>query len=122
MGSNSFMYSYKRAETDELNNWAEISCVMKRMVMGLLLGVASILTMMITVPMTANAGEPPTAERCYDTGFIDGQDNPFSATTYQECDTESKFVDGQNQYEAGFLDGCMSVEGNTRDACENAIE
>lgn len=95
---------------------------MERMLTGLPFGVVSILTNIMTAPMTANAGEPPTAERCYDAGFRDGQDNPFSVTTFQECDTESKFVDGQNQYEAGFLDGCMSVEGNTRDICESAIE
>jgi hypothetical protein len=47
---------------------------------------------------------------------------PFSVTTFQECDTESKFADVQNQYQQGFLDGCISVEGNTREICETAIE
>ncbi|HEY9386434.1 MAG TPA: hypothetical protein VIP70_05305 [Nitrososphaeraceae archaeon] len=42
------------------------------------------------------AGEPPTAERCYDVGYQDGRNNPFSVTTFEECDTESKFKDGQN--------------------------
>ena len=103
------------------NNPVE-NCIMKKVLIALSFGIIGILTIMMTALMPANAGEPLTAERCYDTGFIDGQNNPFSVTTYQECDTESKFVDGQNQYEAGFLDGCMSVEGNTRDICENAIE
>jgi hypothetical protein len=95
---------------------------MKRTLSELLFGVVSILTIPMVAPTTVHAGEPPTAERCYDTGYRDGQDSPFSVTTFQECDTESKFVDGQNQYQAGFVDGCTSVEGNTRDACETAIE
>ena len=94
---------------------------MKRMLSGFSF-VVFILTFLMTVPITVHAGEPPTAERCYDAGYRDGQDNPFSVVTFQECDIVSKFVDGQNQYEEGFLDGCMSVEGNTRDVCETAIE
>lgn len=39
------------------------------MLTGLPFGVVSILTNMMTAPMTTNAGEPPTAERCYDAGF-----------------------------------------------------
>ena len=97
---------------------------MKRMIRALSLGAVGILTIMMTAaaPMPAIAGEPPTAERCYDAGYSDGQDNPFSVTTFQECDTESKSVNDQNQYEEGFLDGCMSVEGNTRDLCETSID
>jgi hypothetical protein len=34
-----------------------------------LFGVVSILTIMMTAPMTTKAGEPPTAERCYDAGY-----------------------------------------------------
>jgi hypothetical protein len=64
------------------------------MLRGQSIGVVSILTIMMTAPMTAHAGEPPTAERCYDVGYSDGRDNPFSVTTFQECDTESKFVNG----------------------------
>jgi hypothetical protein len=70
----------------------------------------------------AYAGELPTAERCYDAGYRDGQNNPFDVVTFQECDTESKFKDGQNQYEEGFLDGCDAVKGNTRAECEAYIE
>jgi hypothetical protein len=99
-----------------------IKCAMKRMLSELLFGVVSILTILMMAPMIAHAGEPLTAERCYDAGYRDGQDSPFSVTTFQECDTESKFADGQNQYQQGFLDGCISVEGNTKEICETAIE
>jgi hypothetical protein len=68
------------------------------------------------------AGEPPNADRCYDVGYQDGRNNPFSATTFEECDTESKFKDGQNQYKEGFLDGCKSVEGNKEEECKAHIE
>ena len=76
---------------------------------------------MLNTSTLANAGELPTAERCYDSGYRDGKDYPFSITAFQECDTESKFLDGQNQYEKGFFEGCMSVKGNTRDICGSAI-
>lgn len=75
------------------------------MLSELLLGVVGILTILMMAPMMVHAGEPPTAERCYDAGHRDGQDSPFSVNTFQECDTESKFVDGQNRYQEGFLDG-----------------
>jgi hypothetical protein len=72
--------------------------------------------------ITIYAGEPPTAERYYDAGYRDGQNNPFDVVTFQECHTESKFKDGQNRYEEGFLDGCDAVKGNTRAECEAHIE
>jgi hypothetical protein len=59
----------QRAGTVEFNNWAEINCIMKKMLMGLPFGIVVILTIIMTAPMTANAGEPPTAKRCYDAGL-----------------------------------------------------
>jgi hypothetical protein len=50
---------------------------------------------------------------CYDRGFIDGEDYPFNQVTYDRC--------GDDYYH-GFLQGCMSVEGNDRDICESATD
>jgi hypothetical protein len=50
---------------------------------------------------------------CYDRGIIDGEDHPFNQGTFDRC--------GDDYYE-GFLQGCMSVEGNNRDVCENAAD
>jgi hypothetical protein len=50
---------------------------------------------------------------CYDRGYIDGEDHPFNQRTYDRC--------GDDYYQ-GFLQGCMSVEGNTRDTCESATD
>jgi hypothetical protein len=74
------------------------------------------------ISQNAYAGEPATAEDCYDVGYRHGQNYPFSSEAFEECDTELKFKDGQNQYEEGFLDGCKDVEGNTEEECENSIE
>jgi hypothetical protein len=74
------------------------------------------------ISQNAYAGEPPTAERCYDAGYRDGQNNPFDVVTFEECDTESKFKDGKNQYGEGFLDGCDDIEGNSREECEQFME
>lgn len=50
---------------------------------------------------------------CYDRGYIDGQDYPFNQRTYDRC--------GDDYYQ-GFLQGCMSVEGNSRDICESTTD
>jgi len=70
----------------------------------------------ILVPMTdLRAGN----DSCYDAGFEDGQDEPFSQTTYEHCRDEQG---GAEAYYDGFIDGCMSVEGNTRDVCESETD
>jgi len=50
---------------------------------------------------------------CYKTGYDDGRDHPFDRSTFEDCDSV---------YYEGFIDGCMSVEGNTRDVCESATD
>ncbi|VFJ12615.1 hypothetical protein [Candidatus Nitrosocosmicus franklandus] len=50
---------------------------------------------------------------CYDKGIIDGEDHPFNQGMYNRC--------GEDYYH-GFLQGCMSVEGNDRDICESATD
>ena len=42
-------------------------------------------------------------------GFRDGKKYPFNQDTYDD-------------YYRGFIKGCMSVEGNTREACEMATD
>jgi hypothetical protein len=50
---------------------------------------------------------------CYERGIIDGEDHPFNQGTYDRC--------GDDYYQ-GFLQGCISVEGNDRDICESATD
>lgn len=50
---------------------------------------------------------------CYERGLIDGEDLPFSQSTYAKC--------GDDYYQ-GFIEGCISVEGNERDICESATD
>ncbi len=50
---------------------------------------------------------------CYERGLIDGEDHPFSQSTLDQC--------GDDYYQ-GFLEGCMSVDGNDRDICESATD
>ncbi len=50
---------------------------------------------------------------CYKKGVSDGKDNPFNSETHEEC--------GRDYYK-GFIKGCLSVEGNTKDACESATD
>jgi hypothetical protein len=50
---------------------------------------------------------------CYERGIIDGEDHPFSQKTHDKCG---------NEYYQGFIEGCLSVEGNNRDTCESATD
>ena len=48
-----------------------------------------------------------------------GQNGPFSVDTYDHCGDEKG---GDEAYYKGFIDGCMPVEGNTKDVCESATD
>jgi hypothetical protein len=50
---------------------------------------------------------------CNNDGLYDGENGPFSQELYDMC--------GDTYYDA-FIEGCMSVEGNTRDVCESATD
>lgn len=50
---------------------------------------------------------------CENDGIYDGRNNPFSQELYEMC--------GDTYYDA-YVEGCMSVEGNTRDTCESATD
>ena len=53
---------------------------------------------------------------CYQAGYDDGRTGPFDSEVYNDnCTGEGRYLDG-------FIDGCMSVEGNTRDVCESATD
>ena len=58
-------------------------------------------------------------DSCRNAGYDDGQNGPFSEPTYDHCGDEKG---GDDAYYNGFIDGCMSVEGNTRDVCESATD
>ena len=49
----------------------------------------------------------------YKAGYRDGRDHPFS---------QEKFSKYGDPYLRGFMDGCMSVPGNTRAACNGATD
>jgi hypothetical protein len=50
---------------------------------------------------------------CYEKGFRDGEEYPFDHNTYDDCGDD---------YYRGFIEGCMSVEGNTGETCELATD
>jgi hypothetical protein len=56
---------------------------------------------------------------CYNVGYDHGQNGDFNEDSFQDnCGT----LNSDNRYYQGFIDGCMSVECNTRDVCESATE
>lgn len=46
---------------------------------------------------------------CFELGYRDGLDDPFDLNHYDEC--------GSAYYD-GFINGCMSVSGNSAEVCE----
>jgi len=50
-------------------------------------------------------------DRCYQAGKDDGRDSQFSQSEFDTCGSS---------YEHGFIKGCLSVDGNTRDVCNSA--
>lgn len=48
---------------------------------------------------------------CFNAGFDDGRDSVFSQPEFSTCGSS---------YEHGFMKGCLSVDGNTRDVCNSA--
>jgi hypothetical protein len=47
---------------------------------------------------------------CFTAGYEDGRDHPFDHEKYEECKAAA------SSYYHGFINGCISVEGNAR-AC-----
>jgi hypothetical protein len=80
----------------------------------LLIGLIPIMLLGATVgPQTAVYAGSNNEVSCYERGLIDGEDHPFSQSTYGKC--------GDDYYQ-GFIEGCMSVEGNDRSICESATD
>ncbi len=78
---------------------------------GLMLTILPILFITIGGITSANATDKEVS--CYERGLIDGEDHPFNQSTYGKC--------GDDYYQ-GFIEGCMSVEGNDRSICESATD
>jgi hypothetical protein len=56
---------------------------------------------------------------CYNVGYKDGQNGSSSVNAFQDnCGP----LNGDNRCYQGFIDGCMSVQGNTREVCEFATD
>jgi hypothetical protein len=64
-------------------------------------------------------GNAPSGESsCYTEGIEDGRDGPFDQEVYGHCGDTNQ----EDDYYNGFIDGCMSVEGNRQDVCESATD
>jgi hypothetical protein len=51
---------------------------------------------------------------CYGAGYDDGNNGSFDREVYLDnC---------YGEYYEGFIDGCISISGNTRDVCESATD
>lgn len=56
------------------------------------------------------------AGKCWDDGYEDGRNHPFDHDRNRGCD------DYGRSYYDGFIAGCVSVEGNTKEVCELATD
>jgi hypothetical protein len=78
---------------------------------GLALILVSVFLITFGEIMTVNASSNEVS--CFERGVVDGEDHPFNQRTYDNCGDE---------YYQGFLEGCMSVEGNNMEVCESATD
>lgn len=80
----------------------------------LLIGIIPILLLGAAVgPQTSVYAGSNNEVSCYEKGLIDGEDHPFNQLTHDSCGDE---------YYQGFIEGCMTVEGNDIDVCESATD
>lgn len=84
---------------------------------GLSYEIGLILTLLpiflITIGGITSVNASSNEVSCFERGIVDGEDHPFNHRTYDNCGDD---------YHQGFLEGCMSVEGNTREVCESATD
>lgn len=67
----------------------------------------------LTVDYYTSASHGNDTASCTNDGLYDGKNNPFSQELFNMCG---------DTYTNAFIEGCMSVEGNTRDVCESATD
>ena len=89
-----------------INKWILTAILVSTFVITFVLGITMIIP-------TAFASHGTDYASCRNDGLYDGENNPFSQELYDMC--------GDTYYDA-FIEGCMSVEGNTRDVCESATD
>jgi hypothetical protein len=90
--------------------------IKNRMILGVLLfTVFGLMSAGSVSNNLANAGGDKRGGdgNCYKKGVSDGKDHPFNSRTFDKC--------GHDYYK-GFIKGCTSVEGNTKDVCESATD
>lgn len=83
------------------------------LVQGMSIMLLPLLFMTTTGTLTTVNASSDDSVSCYERGIIDGEDHPFNQRTYDNC---------RDQYYQGFIEGCMSVDGNSRDLCESATD
>ena len=83
------------------------------LVQGMSIMLLPLLFMTTTGTLTTVNASSDDSVSCYERGIIDGEDHPFNQITYDNC---------RDQYYQGFIEGCMSVDGNSRDVCESATD
>jgi hypothetical protein len=69
----------------------------------------------------------PGAPECWVDGYDDGLEKPFDVDRHNECKFDVEPSDNElccngRPYYEGFMYGCMSVEGNSKEDCERNIE
>jgi hypothetical protein len=83
------------------------------LVQGMSIMLLPLLFMTTTGTLTTVNASSDDSVSCYERGIIDGEDHPFNQITYDNC---------RDQYYQGFIEGCISVDGNSRDVCESATD
>ena len=71
----------------------------------------SLLLILLAIIVSGTA--TTTYQQGFIRGFTDGRDHPFNATIFKEQRPQ--------EFQDGFIAGCLSVQGKTPDVCEHAM-
>jgi hypothetical protein len=64
---------------------------------------------------------------CTEQGYEDGRNGPFDHSEFKKCEALSSSIEPElegesSTYYEAFIEGCLSVEGNTEEVCESATD
>lgn len=82
------------------------------------MAVALVGIFLISTMVNVDASHGSSVIACEADGYEAGQDGSFSQELYEQCEE----VGGADAYYDAFIEGCMSVEGNTENVCEQATD
>ena len=88
---------------------------MRKLLSVVILLLATVLIFAMANTAYAVIGDANACSNGYNKGFADGQNHPFDQSVFSKHSQTYA-----NCYQNGFMKGCLSVKGNTKNSCNTA--